>query len=338
MADASPDVSRPPVPLSRPSTLWLVLLSLVAVAGLGALGAAYVVELPLLAQRAASGVVSAVIAVALAWRTGGRPWISGLLVVAMSVAVLLLDRPFLYAGATVGTAVMAAVLALMVTTPAARYLRAAVEVVIALVVATLSGLAAAGWQAEIDHGRYDYVVLGGSLLAAGMLVYRLGAGFHGLGRRGYIVIATALAVIVIALVYGEALTRWGPTGFLQTMETARADVQGLIGAVPHPIESLVGVPAIVYGVFVRARRRQGWWVVAFGAAVTAPSTERFMEHGLDVVPIVLGAAYSLVIGLAIGYLVIRVEQAFTGSKGSRARRREEAEAVRPEPSRTYPLS
>ena len=33
---------------------------------------------------------------------------------------------------------------------------------------------------------------------------------------------------------------------------------------------MLGVPALAWGVHMRARRRQGWWVCAFGVAATVP--------------------------------------------------------------------
>lgn len=331
-------LTRPPVPLGKPGKSWVGLWALVSMAALGVLGAGYFVEIPQWGIRSAAAAVVTMAATALSWRTGGRPWIPLIGVGLCAGAVVVLDRPFLLAGATVGTAIIVAVLALMLTQPAANFGRTIIEVLIAVGVATVGGLAVTGWGAELNHDRYDYVVLGGAMAAAAILVYRLGAGLHGLGKRGYLVTVAALAIIVALLAYSEALSRWGPTGFLARVQDVRFQVRDLLGAVPHPIESLLGIPAIAYGVFVRARRRQGWWVCAFGAAATAPSTERFMEHGLSLQGTVLGAAYTLVIGLLIGYLVIRIEHAFTGSKGARARRREEAGAVRPEPGRTFPLS
>lgn len=333
-----PKVTRPPMPLGRPSTLWVGIWLACTLASLGVLGAAYFIDIPLWGERIAAGVVVTAASGALAWRTGGRPWIPTPLVALGATAVILLDREFLYAGATVATAIVVAVLALMLTQPAATFVLTAREVLVAVGVATVGGLAVTGWHAQLDHDRYDYVVLAGAIIVAAVLVYRLGAGFHGLGRRGYLVAACALLLIAMALAYSEALSRWGPTGMLQQLQDFRFWVRDTIGAVPHPIETLLGIPAIAYGVFVRARRRQGWWVVAFGAAATAPSTERFMEHGMSLQGTVLGALYSLVLGLVIGLVIIRGEQAFTGSKGTRARRAEEAEAVRPEPARTYPLS
>jgi hypothetical protein len=48
-------------------------------------------------------------------------------------------------------------------------------------------------------------------------------------------------------------------------------------------------------------------------------------------------AYAAAAGLAIGYLLIRVDLRVTGPRGRRARRAEEAAAGRPEPARTHAL-
>ena len=47
--------------------------------------------------------------------------------------------------------------------------------------------------------------------------------------------------------------------------------------------------------------------------------------------------YGLVVGLLIGYVVVRADLAVTGSRGQGGRRLEEAAAVRPEPPRTAAL-
>jgi NhaP-type Na+/H+ or K+/H+ antiporter len=55
-----------------------------------------------------------------------------------------------------------------------------------------------------------------------------------------------------------------------------------------------------------------------------------MEAGLQL-------AYGLVIGLVLGYLVVRVDAFLSGTRGARARRAEAATAHRPEPRRTAAL-
>ena len=96
---------------------------------------------------------------------------------------------------------------------------------------------------------------------------------------------------------------------------------------------LLGIPALVWGTHVRARRRQGWWVCAFGVAATVPIASGLMAPDSSYVEAGLRVAYSLVLGLLLGYLVIRVDLALTGPKGRRGRRAEEAGPHRPEPSR-----
>jgi cytochrome bd-type quinol oxidase subunit 1 len=169
------------------------------------------------------------------------------------------------------------------------------------------------------------------------LVYRLGAGLHGLGRRGYLVAAAAVLVLAFALAYSEAIAQWGSRDLVGTIDDFRDSTKQVLHAVPHPIMALLGYPALVWGVFMRARRRQGWWVCVFGVAVTSPTASRLVAQHINMTSVVLGAVYSVLAGVVLGYLVIRIEQAFTGTRGRRARRDEEAEAHRPEPARFEPL-
>ena len=97
------------------------------------------------------------------------------------------------------------------------------------------------------------------------------------------------------------------------------------------------MPALAWGTYMRARRRQGWWLCSFGVAATAPVANGVMNPSATLLQALLGVVYSLVIGFVLAYVVIRADLALTGSRGSRARRNEERSAVRPEPSRTRPL-
>jgi hypothetical protein len=72
-----------------------------------------------------------------------------------------------------------------------------------------------------------------------------------------------------------------------------------------------------------------------------------VNPAISVVECALSVLYGLVVGLAIGYVVVRIDLALTsalgggpagGGRGRRGRRAEEAEkAVRPEPKRTDAL-
>lgn len=317
---------------------WLAVL----VAGaLGVAVGSLAPDLPDLVRHVSAILVSGALAWGLAVRTGGRMvWAAGLSVVLATTAVATDWQP-LMAGAALATGVLAATLAVMLTTPAATFALAIREVLIATGFAWVGALGVIGYgpveDLDIDVDRFGYVVFGLALAGTFSLVYRLGAGLHGLGRRGYAVAGGAVLMLVVTLAYSEAVAQWGSRDLVGMVDDLRDGTRSTFGAVPHPIVALLGYPALVWGVFMRARRRQGWWVCAFGVAATAPATSRLVAADLDVSSLALGALYSLVIGLVLGYLVIRVEQSFTGTHGRRARRDEEAEAHRPEPRRTQPL-
>lgn len=316
----------------------------VAILLLGAFGIVLVrvaPDLPELMRQVCAIVVSGALAWGLAVRTGGRPgWAAGLSSV-LAITAVATDWQPLIAGAAVGTGVLGATLAVMATIPAATFLLAIREVLVATAISAIGAIGVVGYgvdgDPDIDSNRLEYAVLVLSLVGAFALVYRLGAGLHGLGRRGYVVAAGAVLMLVFALAYSEAIAHWGSRDLVGTADDLRDWTRSTFGAVPHPIVALLGYPALVWGVFMRARRRQGWWVCAFGVAATGPVATRLVATDLSARSIVLGGVYSFVIGIALGYLAIRVEQSLTGSHGRRARRDEEAEAHRPEPRRTGAL-
>ena len=298
-------------------------------------------DVPTLVGEVSGGTLSTALALGLAVRTGGRPILAALLTAAIASTAYATDWAPLLAGSAVGTGVVAATLGVMATTPAATFRRAIREVLVATAIGWVGALGVVAYgdraRLDVDLVRFGYAVLGLSLVGAIALVYRLGAGLHGLGRRGYIVAGGAVLILAIALAYSEAIAQWGSRDLVGTIDEFRNSTKDALRAVPHPIMALLGYPALVWGVFMRARRRQGWWVCAFGVAVTSPTATRLVAQEVDPTSVVLGAFYSLVAGVALGYVVIRIEQSLTGTHGRRARRNEEAEAHRPEPSRFEPL-
>lgn len=285
----------------------------------------------------ACGAMTTALAVGLAVRTGGRPLWAGVLSVVLVTGALASSWAPAVAGAAVITGVLAALLAVMATVPAATFLRSAREVVVALILSWTGAVAMAGYvevgDLDLDVNRLGYVVLGISVVVGLALVYGLGAGLHGLGRRGYVLALGAVVLLAAALAYSEAVAHWGSQELVRPVDELRRVVRDNLGAVPHPIVAVLGIPALVWGTFMRARRRQGWWVCAFGVAATAPTTTRLIDRSVDLEAILLSGLYSLVVGLVIGYVVIRAEQYLGGSHGHRARRDEEAVAHRPEPGR-----
>jgi hypothetical protein len=336
---------RPPSPLrardrfqpEAGSRLPIVLWGVVVLAGLGALVAAMIPVGPSWLSGTGAVAVATAYSWALAARTGGRPVAVGALALALGITVLVLDVDALRTGAAVLTCVVSAVLGVVATVPAVRYLQAAREAVIAVLLAAVGALATVGFEPVTTLARFEYATLGLSLLGAFGVVHRLGAGFHGLGRRGALAVLSGTAVLALTLAYAELLRHYGTPELVRTFLDGVVWTRENLGAFPRPIESVLGVPALVWGCHMRARRRQGWWVCAFGVGATAPVAQALLNPQTSLLESGLSAVYGLLVGLVIGFVVIRVDLAVTGPRGSRARRAEEAAAARPEPGRTQPL-
>jgi hypothetical protein len=273
----------------------------------------------------------------LAARTGGRPLLFSALTLALGGAVVLVDSDPLRSGAAVATAVLAAVFGVMATVPAVHVLGAVREVCVALVVAAIGAMATLAWAPVVNLQRFEYTVLGLSFVSAFVMVYRLGAGFHGLGTRGVLMVVLGGLVLALTLGYAELLRRYGTHDFVESLDDAVRWSHHHLGAFPRPIIALLGVPALMWGTHMRARRRQGWWVCAFGVAVTAPVAYALVDPGRSVLEVSLAAVYGVLIGLVVGYLLIRLDLRFTGPRGRRLKETEEESAVRPEPGRTRAL-
>lgn len=273
----------------------------------------------------------------LALRTGGRPVVFGLLSLLVGVAVLVLDQPVLRSGAAVMTAVVSAVLAVLITMPAVRFLRAVGETLLAMVVATIGGFAAVGFRPKLDQERFGYVVLALALVLALILVHRLGAGLHGLGRRGLVLIVVGSLVLALSLAYGELLSRYGTPGLLQGFIDSHRWVDDALRGSPYPAVALLGIPALVWGTHQRARRRQGWWACAFGVTATVRPAAAFVAEEDAFVHALVSLGLSVLLGAVLGWLLIRLDLVLSGPKGRRSVRAEQAHALRPEPARTLPL-
>jgi hypothetical protein len=273
-------------------------------------------------------------------RTGGRPAIFSLLTLVLGGLVVAVDSDSLRSGAAVVTTVLTAVFAVMITVPAVTVRAALREILVALVVAVVGAMATLAWAPVVDLDRFEYTALGLSVVAAFVTVFRLGAGFHGLGTRGVLAVVVGSVMLALTLGYAELLRRYGTTSLVDTLDQAVRWSHHHLGAFPRPIVAFLGVPALTWGTHMRARRRQGWWVCAFGVAVTAPVAYAYVDPGRSVREVSLALGYGVVIGLVLGFLLIRVDLALTGRTSSRGRRAagaEEADALRPEPGRTHAL-
>ncbi len=327
-ADTSPGAASP----QTRGLLWL-LAGLVLVAGVATLVASAVGVGPGWVDGAGATAVATVLSWALAVRTGGRSWVTAVLALAIGVLAVVVDTPMLRTGAAVLTVVAGGVLAVMLTVPAATYWRACREVLVATLLAGVTALAAVGFEPTVTVPRFDYASLLLGLVLVFALVYRLGAGLHGLGRRGLVAVLVGAVLLVLTLAYADLLRRYGAGSVVLSVLDFVDWTTERIGAFPRPLVVLLGIPALVWGTHMRARRRQGWWVCAFGVTATIPLSQGLLDPDGSFLEAALRAAYSLVPGLLLGYLVVRVDLALTGPRGRRGRRAEEAEAHRPEPSR-----
>jgi hypothetical protein len=276
----------------------------------------------------------------LAARTGGRPVIFSLLVLGLGGIVVALDHNALRSGAAVVTAVLSAVFAVMVTIPAGGYVSAVRETVVALLVSAVGALATLGWAPVVDLQRFEYTVLGLSLVGSFLIVYRLGSRFHGLGTRGIVTVVAGSLMLALTVGYAELLQSYGTHGLVEALEDAVRWSRHNLGAFPRPIIALLGVPALTWGIHMRARRRQGWWVCAFGVAVTAPVAYSLVDPGRSVVELGLGSGYGALVGLLVAFLLIRIDLRLSGRRSAHGRRQaeiDEVTAVRPEPGRTHAL-
>jgi hypothetical protein len=317
---------------SRLTVLWLIGLA----ATVATLVALRYVEVDIRVEQTVATLLGVLLAIGLAVRSGGRALPAAAVALLVGAGAVATQWSALLAGAAVATGVLAACLAILGTTPARSPWRAILEVLIAQAVATLGALGVAGFRVGLDPDRFAYTVLALSMAAAVALVYRLGGGVHGLGRSGVLLVAAALVLLVVGLAYTAALTHWGSPELRLDVDSAKGWMRDHLGAVPHPIEVLLGIPALTWGVTMRARRRQGWWVCAFGTTATATATARLIEDDVTTLNAVLGAAYSIVLGLVLGYVVIRVVRLVRGKPGRRAARAEGI-SLRPEPPRLQPL-
>ncbi|MGI8645055.1 MAG: hypothetical protein ACR2JD_01850 [Nocardioides sp.] len=310
---------------------------LMVAAGLGALVVEAFGSAPGIVATAGAVLVSTAYAWAVAARTGGRPVVFGLLALAIGGTVLVTGGETVRSGAAVLTCAASAVLAVLITVPAVKVVQALREVLVAFAVAAVGAAAAIGFRPLIALVRFEYTTLALSLVIVLALVYRLGAGFHGLGRRGLVVLLGGGAVLALGLAYAELLRLYGTPALVAWLfDAAHWSVEHL-GAAPRPMQALLGIPMLAWGVHMRARRRQGWWACVFGVVGMVPISHVLADPGMPLLQAVLTEVYSLVAGLAVGVLLIQADRLLSGSGGRRASRAEEEGAVRPEAGRVRPL-
>ena len=195
-----------------------------------------------------------------------------------------------------------------------------------MLVAAIGAMATIGFDPVVSVVRFEYVTLGLALAGAFAVVYRLGAGLHGLGRRGLVVVAIGGVVLAVTLLYAELLRRYGSPDLVDNLLGRRA-------LEPRPPRRL---PAADRG---RARRPGAGLGLSTCAPAagraggcapsasprTTPVANALVNPAISLLECGLSVLYGLVVGLVIGYAVIRADLALTGSRGQGGRRLEEAE-------------
>jgi hypothetical protein len=314
--------------------LWVLIL----LAGLSALAYGATPDAPAYAGQGGGVAVAVVFTAGLVARTGGRTFVYGGLALLLGAAAVVTDEAVLRTGAAVLTCVVTAVFAVMVTTPAVTVPQAVREVLVAMSVGLVGTAGVVGLEPTVSLSRFAYTTLGASLAVCLLVVFRLGAGLHGLGRRGLVAVVIGGVVLAVTLAYAEVLRRYGEPDLVDTLLDGRAWALETLGGAPRPVQSLLGVPALVWGTHMRARRRQGWWVCAFGVTGAAQVTHTFLDPGLSLAEAGATTCYSVVVGVVLGAMIIRLDLLLTGSRrGRRARTDDSGPALRPEPGRTKPL-
>lgn len=319
----------------RSARVLLVAAWIVAVLACTAVLAAH--ELPLgvtvsarLADAASVGLITAY-TVAIGHRIGSEAaLVYGLFAAVVTTVAVLTTSDILLGGIGVLGSVAAGLLAVLVTRPAATAPAAIREVVFAAIVAVPMTLATEHLRGESDPQRLRGLALIVGVFAGIALVSRLGAGWHGLGKRGLMMMFAAAVVLVVVGVYSETVTRYGASSLVTAVDDMKSFLRDHLGAVPHPVEVLVGYPALLWGVLTRSRRRQGWWACALGTVATVSVASALVDSHIRFHTAALAGGYSLVLGILLGLVVVAVDRRL--SRG-RFGADEPLRPLRPEPGR-----
>jgi hypothetical protein len=231
------------------------------------------------------------------------------------------------------TAVLASVWAVLVTRPAGSIVGALREYVVALVVALSGTVAVAAWNAPVNYQRFNLMVIAIALGLAITLVWNLGAGLHGLGRQNLAILAGVAVLLMMLLAYSSFVRAHGSEtivdGFSESVIWMRQNFEG----VPRPVEVFIGFPALIVGVALRSKRREGWWVLVFAVLGTAVLSTSLVTPGAFPTYIGLSALYSAILGLLVGLLARHYAMRQGRARASRAIE----QVVRVEPPRFAPL-
>lgn len=306
--------------------LW-VLAALAAATSVVAVGA------PAWIERPAALVLMVTFAVGLTHRGGGRMRLWVPLVVVLGLATVVIQSNILLAASAAMTAILGAVLAVVNTRPARSLLAAVREYVIALIVALVGTVGVAAWNAPVNYQRFNLFVIGGALTLAIAMMWNLGAGLHGVGKQGLLIPIGFAILLVILFTYSSFVRTHGSQSVVDTIGNMVVWLRQNIGGVPRPVEVLIGFPALLVGVSVRAKHREGWWILVFAVIGTSVVTTSLVTPSALPSYIALSTLYSAVLGLVIGLIARHIVIQERSSRAARAI--EQIERI--EPPRIAPL-
>jgi hypothetical protein len=304
------------------------------VVGVLAAGTAVVaVPHPAWIERCGAALLLVVFSIGLTHRGGGHMRIWTVASTVLSLSALVTQLNLLVAAAAAVSAILASVWAVVITRPARSAVGAVKEFLLALVVAVSGTLAVAAWNAPVSFQRFNLVVLAASLTLAIAFVWNLGAGLHGLGKQNLAIIAGVAVVLVLLLAYSSFVRTHGSESLVEGITNATIWMRETVGGVPRPVEVFIGFPALVVGVSLRSKRRDGWWVLVFAVLGTGVLTTSLVSPGAYPSYIAMSTVYSVVLGVLVGLAARYVAMRQRGSRASRA----VMPTQRSEPGRLAPL-
>lgn len=321
---------EPRIESPRTARFLMLLVFLGWVAGTAGSGTAIVaVDTPAWIERPSAALLMVVFAIGLTHRGGGHMRIWMPMTAALAALAAVLETNVLLASAAAVTAVLASVWAVLVTRPATTVFGAIREYVLALLVALSGTLGVAAWNAPVNYQRFNLIVLTVSLGLAITLVWNLGAGLHGLGRQNLAILLGVAGLVMLVIAYSSFVRAHGSQSLVEAFRELVVWTRQTFHGVPRPVEVLIGFPALIVGVSLRSKRREGWWILVFAVIGTAVLTTSLVTPGAYPTYIGLSTLYSSVLGLIVG-LVLRRQ--FLKEPSSRAARAI-APVVRVEPPR-----
>jgi hypothetical protein len=251
-------------------------------------------------ERPGAGLLLIVFSVGLTHRVGGHMRIWASLGMLLAIAAVATEANVLLAAAAAVSAVLASVWAVVITRPAVTIPQAVREYVLAIVVALSGTVAVAAWNAPVDYQRFNLVVLSVALGLAITVVWNLGAGLHGLGRQNLAILAGVAALVLLVLAYSSFVRTHGSQMITDTISDLVIWMRQSFGGVPRPVEVFIGFPALLVGVSMRSRNREGWWIMVFAVIGTGVLSTSLVSPGAFPSYIGLSTLYSSILGLGVG--------------------------------------